>query len=184
MSKLYNEKKIIKLDPLGSRLDDVGLTGGVGRLNKLKLRKTKKIIQKTPNKKFKSETTSGKTQKKLALRQQKNIADKMTQKGDPYTPPIKAFKRGGDVMPARNKKNFRSTKSGAGMTRAGVKAYRRANPGSKLKTAVTGKVKPGSKAANRRKSYCARSAGQMKKFPKAAADPNSRLRQARRRWKC
>ena len=54
-----------------------------------------------------------------------------------------------DNMPARNKKNFRSTKSGAGMTRAGVKAYRRMNPGSKLKTAVTGKVKPGSKAAKR-----------------------------------
>ena len=67
---------------------------------------------------------------------------------------------------------------------AGVAAYRRANPGSKLKTAVTGKVKPGSKAAKRRKSFCARSAGQMKKFPKAAKDPNSRLRQARRRWKC
>ena len=88
------------------------------------------------------------------------------------------------TMPKRNKKNFRSTKSGAGMTRAGVAAYRRLNPGSKLKTAVTGKVKPGSKAAKRRKSYCARSAGQMKKFPKAARDPNSRLRQARRRWKC
>ena len=66
-------------------------------------------------------------------------------------------------MPPRNKKNFRSTKSGAGMTRAGVAAYRRMNPGSKLKTAVTGKVKPGSKAAK---------------------DPNSRLKQARRRWKC
>ena len=97
---------------------------------------------------------------------------------------FEAFKRGGDVMPARNKKNFRATKKGAGMTKAGVAAYRRANPGSKLKTAVTGKVKPGSTAANRRKSYCARSAGQMKKFPKAARDPNSRLRQARRRWKC
>ena len=58
------------------------------------------------------------------------------------------------------------------------------NPGSKLKTAVTGKVKKGSAAAKRRKSYCARSAGQMKQFPKAAANPNSRLRQARRRWKC
>ena len=66
------------------------------------------------------------------------------------------------TMPARNKKNFRSTKSGAGMTEAGVKAYRRLNPGSKLKTAVTGKVKPGSKAAKRRKSYCARSLGQLK----------------------
>jgi len=89
-----------------------------------------------------------------------------------------------DKMPARNKKNFRPTEKGAGMTRAGVAAYRRMNPGSKLKTAVTGKVKPGSKAAKRRKSFCARSAGQMKKFPKAAKDPNSRLRQARRRWKC
>ena len=68
-----------------------------------------------------------------------------------------------DKMPARNKKNFRPTEKGAGMTRAGVAAYRRANPGSKLKTAVTGKVKPGSKAAK---------------------DPNSRLRQPRRRWKC
>ena len=86
-------------------------------------------------------------------------------------------------MPPRNKKNFRSTKSGAGMTQAGVMAYRRKNPGSKLKTAVTGKVKKGSKDAKRRKSFCARSLGQMKKFPKAAKHPNSRLRQARRRWK-
>ena len=44
---------------------------------------------------------------------------------------------------SRNKKNYRPTKKGAGMTKAGVKAYRRANPGSKLKTAVTGKVKKG-----------------------------------------
>ena len=92
--------------------------------------------------------------------------------------------RARDKQPPKTKKYFRSTKSGAGMTKAGVARYRRENPGSKLKTAVTGKVKAGSKAANRRKSYCARSAGQMKKFPKAAADPNSRLRQARRRWKC
>ena len=56
----------------------------------------------------------------------------------------------------------RPTKAGAGMTKKGVAKYRRDNPGSKLKTAVTGKVKPGSKAAKRRKSFCARSAGQMK----------------------
>ena len=81
--------------------------------------------------------------------------------------------------------NYRPTKSGAGMTKKGVAAYRRANPGSKLKTAVTGKVKPGSKAANRRKSYCARSLGQLKKSSaKTQNDPNSRIRQARRRWKC
>tara|TARA_Y100000289_G_C3898541_1_gene137907 strand:- start:446 stop:766 length:321 start_codon:yes stop_codon:yes gene_type:complete len=79
----------------------------------------------------------------------------------------------------------RPTKAGAGMTKKGVAKYRRDNPGSKLQTAVTKKkVKPGSKDAKRRKSFCARSAGQMKKFPKAARNPNSRLRQARRRWRC
>jgi len=91
------------------------------------------------------------------------------------------YEKGG--MPPRNKKNYRSTEAGAGMTQAGVKAYRRMNPGSKLSTAVT-EDNPGPKNAARRKSYCARSAGQMKMFPKAANDPNSRLRQARKRWKC
>ena len=84
-----------------------------------------------------------------------------------------------------NGANYRSTKSGAGMTKKGVAAYRKATPGSKLKTAVTGKVKTGSKAAKRRKSYCARSAGQLKNSSaKTRNDPNSRIRQARRRWKC
>ena len=91
------------------------------------------------------------------------------------------MKKGG--MPPRKSKYFRKTESGAGMTQEGVMAYRRKNPGSKLKTAVT-ESNPGPKRAARRKSFCARSAGQMKMFPKAAKDPNSRLRQARRRWKC
>lgn len=79
--------------------------------------------------------------------------------------------------------NFRPTKAGAGMTEKGVKAFRRANPGSKLSTAVTEKSPTGKRAA-RKKSFCARSAGQMKMFPEAAKDPNSRLRQARKRWRC
>ena len=58
MSKLYNENKIIKLDPLGSALDDAGFKGGVGRINRLKVRKQKNLIQKIPNKNFKSEKTS------------------------------------------------------------------------------------------------------------------------------
>jgi|TARA_R110002072_G_scaffold56474_1_gene146286 hypothetical protein len=81
--------------------------------------------------------------------------------------------------------NYRKTKDGAGMTKKGVAAYRKANPGSKLQTAVTGKVKPGSKKAKRRRSYCARSLGQLKRSSAATRnDPNSRIRQARRRWKC
>ena len=79
-----------------------------------------------------------------------------------------------DKQPPKTKKYFRSTKSGAGMTKAGVARYRRENPGSKLKTAVTGKVKPGSKDAKRRKSFCARS--------KSWTGPRGKA--ARRRWKC
>ena len=71
-------------------------------------------------------------------------------------------------------RNFRTVKEGAGMTAAGVRKYKAKNPGSKLKTAVTGKVKPGSKAAKRRKSFCARSKGWT----------GERGRAARRRWKC
>lgn len=70
--------------------------------------------------------------------------------------------------------NFLPTSKGAGMTAKGVAAYRRANPGSKLKTAVTGNVKKGSKAAKRRKSFCARSKGWK----------SERGRAARRRWNC
>jgi len=98
---------------------------------------------------------------------------------------IYSVEKGG--MPTRRKSAgyYRPTKSGAGMTQKGVMAYRRKNPGSKLKTAVTGKVKAGSKAAKRRKSYCARSLGQLKRASaKTRNDPNSRIRQARRRWKC
>jgi hypothetical protein len=91
------------------------------------------------------------------------------------------------AIPKTTKKggNYRPAKKGAGMTKKGVAAYRKANRGSKLKTAVTGKVKKGSTAAKRRKSYCARSLGQLKKSSaKTRNDPNSRIRQARKRWKC
>ena len=88
-------------------------------------------------------------------------------------------------MPKRNKKNFRSTSSGAGMTKAGVAAYRRKNPGSKLKTAVTGDVKKGSKSAKRRSSYCSRSKGQIKMHNiSCKKTPKKRICAARRRWKC
>ena len=200
MSKLYNENKIIKLDPLSAALDEAGHKGGVAKRNALKLKNVKKKIQKIPNKNFredkiyelstgkKGSIVSGKKNKEKAIKEQISIAGKMTAKGDEYLPP---FRKGGRVEyskgtnPPRTKKYFRPTKSGAGMTKAGVARYRRDNPGSKLKTAVTGKVKPGSKAAKRRKSYCARSLGQLKRSSaKTRNDPNSRIRQARRRWKC
>ena len=88
------------------------------------------------------------------------------------------FKRKKSNEPRKTTKgkgrNFRTVKEGAGMTAKGVAEYRRKNPGSKLKTAVTGKVKPGSKAAKRRKSFCARSKNWTGERGKAA----------RRRWRC
>tara|TARA_B100000927_G_scaffold273819_1_gene252571 strand:- start:942 stop:1184 length:243 start_codon:yes stop_codon:yes gene_type:complete len=63
-----------------------------------------------------------------------------------------------------------------GLTKAGREKINR-ETGSNLKAPQPG-------GGPRKKSYCARSAGQMKKFPKAAKNPNSRLRKARRRWKC
>jgi hypothetical protein len=94
-----------------------------------------------------------------------------------------ATKKGMGIKTSVKSGNFRSTKAGAGMTKKGVAAYRKANPGSKLKTAVT-TAKPSAAEAKRRASFCARSEGQMKKFPEAAKDPDSRLRQARKRWRC
>src|SRR6056300_888032 len=87
-----------------------------------------------------------------------------------------------------------SVKSGdksaaGGLTAKGVKRYRAANPGSKLKTAVTtkpSKLKKGSKAASRRKSFCARMGGMKKSHTsaKTANDPNSRINKALRKWNC
>ncbi len=72
-----------------------------------------------------------------------------------------------------------------GMSPAAVKAYRRENPGSKLKTAVTGDPKPGSKDAKRRKSFCARSKGQQDMHNiDCSKTPDKPVCKARRRWKC
>jgi hypothetical protein len=75
-----------------------------------------------------------------------------------------------------------------GMSKKAVNAYRRENPGSKLKTAVTtkpGKLKRGSKASKRRSSYCSRSAGQQKMHNiSCSKTPDKAICKARRRWNC
>ena len=70
-----------------------------------------------------------------------------------------------------------------GLNRKGIASYRRENPGSKLKMAVTGKVKPGSKAAKRRKSFCARMSGMKGAMKKPNGEP-TRKALALRKWKC
>tara|TARA_R110000824_G_scaffold134342_4_gene297294 strand:- start:648 stop:1010 length:363 start_codon:yes stop_codon:yes gene_type:complete len=103
-----------------------------------------------------------------------------TQGGNPF-PVTSCGRRRNDGSPLTMRKTtkgkgrtFRTSEEGAGMTAKGVADYKRENPGSKLQTAVTGKVKAGSKAAGRRKSFCARSKGWTGERGKAA----------RARWKC
>jgi hypothetical protein len=76
-----------------------------------------------------------------------------------------------------------------GLNRKGIASYRAEHPGSKLSMAVTtkpSKLKPGSKSANRRKSFCARMSGMKKRLTsaKTAHDPNSRINKSLRKWNC
>ena len=95
-----------------------------------------------------------------------------------------AEKKGMGIKTSVKSGNFRPTKSGAGMTKKGVAAYRKANPGSKLQTAVT-ESRPSEGRQKRRSSYCARSEGQMKMHNiNCRKTPKKRICAARRRWKC
>ena len=78
--------------------------------------------------------------------------------------------------PAWQRKEGKSPSGG--LNRKGVASYRRANPGSKLKK--------GSKAAKRRKSFCARMKGMKAKLTSAKTrrDPNSRINKSLRKWNC
>jgi hypothetical protein len=90
---------------------------------------------------------------------------------------------------AESWQNSSGKNKNGGLNKKGVASYRRSHPGSKLQTAVTtkpSKLKKGSKAAKRRKSFCARMKG-MKKHragAKTKRDPNSRINKALRKWHC
>ncbi len=95
--------------------------------------------------------------------------------------------RSGGSTPAWQRKEGKNP--AGGLNAKGVASYRAANPGSKLKTAVTtkpSKLKKGSKAASRRKSFCARMSGMKKRLTsaKTANDPNSRINKSLRKWNC
>ena len=92
-----------------------------------------------------------------------------------------------DKSPAWQRKEGKS--ESGGLNAKGVASYRAANPGSKLKTAVTtkpSKLKKGSKAAKRRKSFCSRMKGMKAKLTsaKTARDPDSRINKSLRKWNC
>jgi hypothetical protein len=81
--------------------------------------------------------------------------------------------------PAWQRKEGQDPKGG--LNAKGRASYNKATGGNLKPPAPNPKTK---EDAARRKSYCARSAGQMKQFPEAAKDPNSRLRKARKAWNC
>ena len=73
-----------------------------------------------------------------------------------------------------------------GLNRAGIASYRAANPGSKLSMAVTtkpSKLDPDSKAAKRRKSFCARMSGMVGAMKKPNGEP-TRKALALKKWNC
>ena len=99
---------------------------------------------------------------------------------------VKGLKK---VFKGLKKASQTHAKQSGGLNKKGVASYRAANPGSKLKTAVTtkpSKLKKGSKAAKRRKSFCARMTGMKKRLTsaKTARDPNSRINKSLRKWNC
>jgi hypothetical protein len=96
---------------------------------------------------------------------------------------IKSMKEGGST-PAWTRKAGKDPKGG--LNAKGVASYRAANPGSKLQTAVTtkpSKLKPGSKDANRRKSFCARMSGVPGPMKKPNGKP-TRKALSLRKWNC
>ena len=94
---------------------------------------------------------------------------------------------GGSATPAWQRKEGKNPEGG--LNKKGIASYRRQHPGSKLSLAVTtkpSKLKPGSKSANRRKSFCSRMKGMKSKLTsaKTARDPNSRINKSLRKWNC
>ncbi len=83
--------------------------------------------------------------------------------------------------PAWQRKSGKNSKGG--LNEKGRKSYERENPGSDLKAPVTGKVKPGGKAAKRRKSFCARMKGNKGPMKKPNGEP-TRKALSLRKWKC
>ena len=120
------------------------------------------------------ESTTGYVQSSNPLK--KTSCGRRRNTGAPFkakAEPRRTIGRGKNFNKVAKDKKARGGAAGGGMTEKGVREYRRKNPGSKLKTAVTGK-NPSKKDAARRKSFCARSRSWK----------SERGLAARRRWRC
>ena len=171
VKKIYGTKK-----PTGTFTDDLPPVKTVP-LNKSQTDLMKKLGK--PKKKI--------TKKKLTQQQQQQQAQKGKEKPKTDKPLQDHYDWREELGEDWQKVNRKDKTDG--MSKAAVKAYRRENPGSKLKTAVTKdpkKLKKGSKSAKRRLAFCRRMKGMKKKLTsaKTSRDPNSRINKALRRWNC
>lgn len=174
-----------------TKRDEYGDPVGGPKISKKE--KEKNLKKNTPDEQHTtttSEAVNAAQQAAIAIskreREEKMLVDKKKkssyQKND-YEPDMSLV----EGTPAWQRKAGKS--ESGGLNAKGVASYRAANPGSKLKTAVTtkpSKLKKGSKAAKRRKSFCKRMKGMKKKLTsaKTARDPNSRINKSLRKWNC
>ena len=190
MSKLTGNKLKLPIDPIVSQ--NIQTKSIVNQANKVKdrMRKVKKkisgdaVFPTVAQNKIKNEIISDK-----GISNKNPIKKKFTKKkGDDGTPSLMASYDWRAELGEDWQKVNRQDKTD-GLSKKAVKAYRRENPGSKLKTAVTKdpkKLKKGSKDAKRRLSFCRRMKGMKKRLTsaKTARDPDSRINKALRRWNC
>ena len=173
------KKKMVKVklgDPskIKVKVTDIG-AGGKEYVRKNEIEEQKKIKKKISGDAVFPTVAQNKVKNEI-------ISDKGLSNKNPVKKKMQEAK-----SPAWQRKAGKS--ESGGLNAKGVASYRAANPGSKLKTAVTtkpSKLKKGSKAANRRKSFCARMKGMKKRLTsaKTARDPDSRINKSLRKWNC
>ena len=191
--------KVCKCKHKGKQYKDGGLI--VKSLSKRAKRKRKrglKLERETPGIDFITcKATKRDKRRHERCRKLQKKADKLSDKANkiqnkktkPAEGAIELELRRGGKMPKKFSVKSGDKSAAGGLTAKGVRRYRAANPGSKLKTAVTtkpSKLKAGSKSAKRRKSFCSRMKGMKSKLTsaKTARDPNSRINKALRKWNC
>ena len=190
MSKLLGNKLNVPIDPIVSKNIQTKSIVNQANMAKDRMKTVRKkisgdaVFPTVAQNKIKNEIISDK-----GISNKNPIKKKFTKKkGDDETPSLMASYDWRAELGEDWQKVNRQDKTD-GLSKKAVKAYRRENPGSKLKTAVTKdpkKLKKGSKDAKRRLSFCRRMKGMKKKLTSAKTrrDPDSRINKALRRWNC
>jgi hypothetical protein len=188
--KMKGGRKVPNCVPVSESVDRI--FEELSLINEKKIKRATRVANALYKQRKKAEGTSAESAARLAHQAQLNKlqAAKKESAGRKAARVEDSIERIGDLVTevaAWQRKEGKNPSGG--LNKKGVESYRRENPGSKLKTAVTtkpSKLKKGSKAANRRKSFCARMGGMKKSrtSAKTANDPDSRINKALRKWNC